>query len=125
MRSSPGKPGPWSLSTRRVYLDAIWVKIRDGAHVRNKAAHIAIGVDMEGIKHVLGIWIQASEGGKILGKRMRRISESGVGGCAHRRLRWPQRLPRGDRGDLAKQHRSNLRCAFDSRSDAVCVLQGP
>src|SRR5690625_3586990 len=37
-----------------MYLAAIWVKIRDGAHVRNKAAHIAIGVDMEGIKHVLG-----------------------------------------------------------------------
>jgi len=48
-----------------MYLDAIWVKIRDGAHVRNKAAHIAIGVDMEGIKHVLGIWIQASEGAKF------------------------------------------------------------
>ncbi len=31
-----------------IYLDAIQVKIRDGAHVRNKAAHIAVGVDMDG-----------------------------------------------------------------------------
>lgn len=48
-----------------VYLDAIVVKVRDGAHVRNKAAHIAVGVDMDGVKHVLGIWIQTTEGAKF------------------------------------------------------------
>jgi len=45
-----------------IYLDAIMIKVRDGAHVTNKAAHIAVGVDMDGIKHVLGIWVQASQG---------------------------------------------------------------
>jgi putative transposase len=48
-----------------IYLDAIVVKIRDGHQVKNKAAHIAVGVDLEGIKHVLGVWIQASEGAKF------------------------------------------------------------
>ena len=48
-----------------IYLDAIVVKVRDGAHVRNKAAHIAVGVDMDGVKHVLGIWLQHSEGAKF------------------------------------------------------------
>ena len=48
-----------------IYLDAIVVKVRDGAHVINKAAHIAVGVDMDGIKHVLGIWIQQNEGAKF------------------------------------------------------------
>jgi transposase-like protein len=48
-----------------IYLDAIVVKVRDGAHVRNKAAHIAVGVDMDGIKHVLGIWVQQTEGAKF------------------------------------------------------------
>jgi transposase-like protein len=43
--------GPYPV----IYLDALVVKVRDGAHVRNKAVHIAVGVDMEGIKHVLGI----------------------------------------------------------------------
>ncbi len=37
-----------------IFLDAIVVKVRDGAHVVNKAAHIAVGVDIDGIKHVLG-----------------------------------------------------------------------
>ncbi len=48
-----------------IYLDALVVKVRDGAHVRNKAAHIAVGFDLEGIKHVLGIWVQTTEGAKF------------------------------------------------------------
>lgn len=48
-----------------IYLDALVVKVRDGAHVINKSAHIAVGVDMDGIKHVLGIWIQATEGARF------------------------------------------------------------
>jgi hypothetical protein len=48
-----------------IYLDALVVKVKDGAHVRNKAAHIAVGVDVDGIKHVLGIWVQTSEGAKF------------------------------------------------------------
>jgi transposase-like protein len=48
-----------------IYLDALVVKVRDGAHVINKHAHLAVGVDMDGVKHVLGIWVQASEGAKF------------------------------------------------------------
>src|SRR5680860_1178156 len=48
-----------------VYLDALVVKVRDGAHVINEAAHIAVGVDMDGVKHVLGIWLQTNEGAKF------------------------------------------------------------
>src|SRR5690606_8399181 len=45
-----------------ISLDAVVVKVKDGGHTRNKAAHIAVGVDMAGIKHVLGIWVQQNEG---------------------------------------------------------------
>jgi putative transposase len=48
-----------------IYLDALMVKVRDGHTVRNKAAHIAVGVDLDGVKHVLGIWVQAAEGAKF------------------------------------------------------------
>ncbi|WP_009951708.1 IS256 family transposase, partial [Saccharopolyspora erythraea] len=48
-----------------IYLDALVVKVRDGHQVRNRSAHIAVGVDLDGVKHVLGIWIQASEGAKF------------------------------------------------------------
>ncbi|WP_145014088.1 IS256 family transposase [Mycobacterium marseillense] len=61
-----------------IYLDAIVVKVRDGAHVRNKAAHIAVGVDMEGVKHVLGIWIQATEGAKFWAGVCAELANRGV-----------------------------------------------
>ncbi|MBX3683659.1 IS256 family transposase [Gordonia sp. (in: high G+C Gram-positive bacteria)] len=61
-----------------IYLDAIMVKVRDGGHVRNKAAHIAVGVDMDGVKHVLGIWIQQTEGAKFWASVCADLSNRGV-----------------------------------------------
>ena len=61
-----------------VYLDAIIVKVRDGGHVRNKAAHIAIGVDFDGIKHVLGIWVQTTEGAKFWASVCAELANRGV-----------------------------------------------
>ena len=45
-----------------LYIDALVVKVRDGGMVHNKAAYLVIGVDADGFKHVLGIWLAASEG---------------------------------------------------------------
>jgi transposase-like protein len=61
-----------------IYLDAIVVKVRDGGHVRNKAAHIGVGVDMDGIKHVLGIWVQATEGAKFWAAVCAELANRGV-----------------------------------------------
>jgi putative transposase len=48
-----------------LYIDAIRIKIRDSGVVANKAAHIVVGVDVDGLKHVLGVWIQQTEGAKF------------------------------------------------------------
>lgn len=48
-----------------VYLDAIRVKIRDNAQILNKAVYIALGVNMDGVKEVLGMWIAPTEGAKF------------------------------------------------------------
>lgn len=48
-----------------LYIDALMIKVRDGATVDNKAAHLVVGVDTDGYKHVLGIWIAASEGARF------------------------------------------------------------
>ena len=61
-----------------IYLDALVVKVRDGGHVKNKAAHIAIGVDIEGIKHVLGIWVQTNEGAKFWASVCAELANRGV-----------------------------------------------
>jgi len=61
-----------------VYVDALVVKVRDGGHVVNKAAHIVIGVDLDGLKHVLGIWVQASEGANFWAGVMAELANRGV-----------------------------------------------
>jgi len=48
-----------------IYLDCIMVKIRDGAHILNKAIYLVIGVNLEGIKEVLGMWVAQTEGAKF------------------------------------------------------------
>ena len=61
-----------------VYLDALVVKVRDGHQVRNKAAHIAVGVDSDGVKHVLGIWVQTTEGAKFWAGVCAELANRGV-----------------------------------------------
>ncbi|MFC7752176.1 IS256 family transposase [Tsukamurella soli] len=61
-----------------IYLDAIVVKVKDGGHTRNKAAHIAVGVDMAGIKHVLGIWVQQTEGASFWAGVCANLANRGV-----------------------------------------------
>lgn len=61
-----------------VFLDALVVKVRDGAHVVNRAAHIAVGVDTDGIKHVLGIWMQQNEGAAFWAGVCSQLANRGV-----------------------------------------------
>lgn len=48
-----------------VFLDAIFVRIRDGGTLKSKAIYVALGVNMEGKKEVLGLWIAETEGAKF------------------------------------------------------------
>ncbi|WP_431860045.1 IS256 family transposase, partial [Micrococcus terreus] len=61
-----------------VYIDAIWLKIRDGGVVANKACHVAVGVDLEGRKQVLGLWLGATEGAKFWANVLTEIRNRGV-----------------------------------------------
>jgi putative transposase len=61
-----------------IYLDAIVCKVRHEGAVRNKAAHMAIGVDVEGRKHVLGIWLETAEGAKFWLRVITELRNRGV-----------------------------------------------
>lgn len=65
-----------------LFLDALVVKVRDGAHVVNKAAHIVVGVDTDGIKHVLGIWVQPAAPEAASGAAAREGAKFWAGVCA-------------------------------------------
>jgi putative transposase len=48
-----------------VYLDCIHVKVRDTGAVRAKDVYLSIGINMNGEKEVLGMWIAQTEGAKF------------------------------------------------------------
>jgi len=48
-----------------VYLDCIHAKVRDSGAVRVKAVYLALGVDLNGDKELLGLWVAQTEGAKF------------------------------------------------------------
>jgi putative transposase len=61
-----------------LYLDALMIKIRDGQAVRNFACYLAIGVNLEGDRDVLGIWFQRTEGAKFWLQVLTELKQRGV-----------------------------------------------
>nr|WP_095568348.1 IS256 family transposase [Rickettsia sp. MEAM1 (Bemisia tabaci)] len=61
-----------------MYLDCIHVKARDNHVIINKAVYLAIGVNMEGKKELLGIWIGKNEGCKFWMQVVTELKNRGV-----------------------------------------------
>lgn len=61
-----------------VYLGAIRVKIRENSQVLKRVVCLAVGVDLEGFKHVLGIWVQDTEGSVFWGHVCVGLASRGV-----------------------------------------------
>lgn len=61
-----------------LYLDCIHVKVRDAGAVRTKAVYLAIGVNMNGHKEVLGLWIAQTEGAKFWLQVVTELKNRGV-----------------------------------------------
>jgi len=84
-----------------IYLDALVVKVRDQNRVVNRHAHIAVGVDLDGIKHVHGDLGPGIRRRQVWGSGMCPARQPRRPGRVDRMLRWAHWLPRSDRGDLA------------------------
>jgi len=61
-----------------VYLDALYVKIRESGQVQNRAVHVAIGIRLDGSKEVLGMWTAANEGAKFWLQVLTELRNRGV-----------------------------------------------
>lgn len=61
-----------------VYLDALFLKIRDKGVVRNKAVYSVVGLGPDGNKDVLGLWIQNTEGAKFWLAILTELRQRGV-----------------------------------------------
>jgi putative transposase len=61
-----------------VYLDCIVLKIRQDKRVINKAIYLALGVNLEGRKELLGLWISENEGSKFWLSVLTELQNRGV-----------------------------------------------
>ena len=61
-----------------VYLDCIVLKIRQDKQVINKAVYLALGVNIEGQKELLGMWISENEGAKFWLSVLTELQNRGV-----------------------------------------------
>lgn len=61
-----------------VFFDALRVKIREDAVVRNKAIYLALGVLPDGTRDILGLWIEGTEGAKFWMKVFNDLRTRGV-----------------------------------------------
>lgn len=73
-----GRPVRSRTSAPILFLGALIVKVRDGGAVRNKACYVAIGVNVDGERDVLGLWFQAAEGAKFWLQVLTELRQRGV-----------------------------------------------
>lgn len=61
-----------------IYLDALFIRVREGGTVRRKAVYLALGLGLDGRKEVLGIWLEETEGAKFWLKVVTELKNRGV-----------------------------------------------
>jgi len=61
-----------------VYLDALYVSVREGGQVAKRAFYVALGVTVDGTRDVLGFWVAASEGSKFWLSILTELKNRGV-----------------------------------------------
>ena len=61
-----------------VFMDAVHFKVREEGHIITKAAYVALGINADGYKDILGIWIGGNEGAKFWLKVCNKLKNRGV-----------------------------------------------
>lgn len=61
-----------------VYLDAIHVKLRTGGHVQSQAVYLALAINLQGHKELLGLWVGEAEGAKFWLSVLTELKNRGV-----------------------------------------------
>ena len=79
-----------------VYVDCLVVKVRENQRVLNKALYLALGVDMDGQKELLGMWIAQNEGAKFWLSVFDSAAEPRTQGHLHCVCGWAHRLTGSD-----------------------------
>jgi putative transposase len=70
--------GPLDAVYPILYLDALQVKVKSQGRVTNKAIYLAFGVNLHGLKEVLGMWASENEGAKFWMQIVAELKNRGV-----------------------------------------------
>jgi Transposase, Mutator family len=111
-----------------IFLDCLVLKIREGGTVQRRTCYLALGVTVDGDREVLGMWLSGDRGREVLDAGPRRAQAARCARHPDLLRRRAQRIPRGDRGDLPQDRRSDMHRAPDPpqpqvrlwRVDAAC-----
>ena len=80
------------------------VKMRTEGRVENRAVYVAIGINLEGQKEVLGLWTSANEGAKFWLQVLTELQNRGSEGHLHRLRGRAEGLPAGHRDGISEDH---------------------
>lgn len=61
-----------------VWLDALFVKMREQGVVQTKAVYVAVGLRLDGRREVMGLWVDATEGAKFWMRVLSELRTRGV-----------------------------------------------
>ena len=64
-----------------LYFDCLFVKSRQEGPIRNKAVYLALGINIEGEKELLGLWMAETEGAKFWLSVFNELKNRGVADC--------------------------------------------
>ena len=108
-----------------VYLDAMMVKMRDNGHVQNQAIYVVLGVDREGQKEVLGLWVAQTRGSEILAASTDRAEEPWGEGYLHRLRGWAERISRSHRSAVSADRGAVVHRTSGAGVAELCALEAP
>jgi hypothetical protein len=108
-----------------VFFDALRVKIREDAVVRNKAVYLALGVLPDGTRDILGMWIENTEGAKFWLKVFNDLKTRGVNDILIAVVDGLKGIGRGAGRGVPGHHAADLHRAPDPQQPGLRQLEGP
>ena len=103
-----------------VFMDAIHYHVRSEGRIVKRAVYIALGIDMNGKKDVLGMYVGENESAKFWLSIINGLKNRGVEDCMCGWIEW---ISSGHRSRLSKNRNPAVYYSSDPKLNQVCILQ--
>jgi hypothetical protein len=107
-----------------VFMDAVHYKVREDGHIITKAAYVVLGINLEGNKEILGIWIGGGRNFQVLAVRAERTEKPWYQDSAPVLRGWPDRLPGSYRSGFPQSANPALHYPLNQIQQQVRKLEG-